>query len=120
MFRIPGYRIALLALCGVYFSVFAQAAPADAQAAEPPEHPEQHQHMHGMKMGMDMNIPSGVSDKCAPKFTYEDGPRGPSHWEGVCNTGRMQAPINITNPQIVPIPPRHRSNSNISPRIWTS
>jgi len=105
MFRIPGYRIALLALCGLYFSVFAHAAPAAAQAAEPPEHPEQHKHMHGTGMGMDMNTPSGVSDKCAPKFTYEDGPRGPSHWAGVCNTGRMQAPINITNPQIVPIPP---------------
>jgi carbonic anhydrase len=101
MFRNPGYRLSLLAVCGLCFSVFAHAAPVAGQAAEPPEKPEQHQHMHGM----DMNIPSGVSDKCAPKFTYEDGPRGPSHWEGVCNTGHMQAPINIMKTEKVPIPP---------------
>jgi len=62
-------------------------------------------HGHQMSMGMDMNTPSGVSDKCEPKFTYEEGPRGPGHWEGVCNTGHMQAPIDLTNPQMVPIPP---------------
>ena len=105
MFRNPGFRLPLIALCGLYFSVFAHAAPAAGQAAEPSEKLEQHQHMPGMGMSMDMNLASGVADKCAPKFTYEEGPRGPSHWEGVCNTGHMQAPINITNPQIVPIPP---------------
>lgn len=105
MFRNPGFRIALLAVCGLCFSAFVHAAPAAGQAAEPPEKTEQNQPMPGMSMGMDMNIPSGVSEKCEPKFTYEDGPRGPSHWEGLCNTGHMQAPINITNPQIVPIPP---------------
>ncbi len=98
MFRNPGFRILLLAICALYFSVFAHAAPAAGQAAEPPEKPEQH-------MSMDMNVPSGVSDKCEPKFTYEEGPHGPNHWEGVCNTGRMQAPINITKPQMIPIPP---------------
>jgi carbonic anhydrase len=101
MLRNPGYGLSLLAVCGLCFSVFAHAAPAAGQAAEPPEKPEQHQHMHGM----DMNIPSGVSDKCAPKFTYQDGPRGPSHWEGVCNTGHMQSPINISKTEKVPIPP---------------
>jgi carbonic anhydrase len=101
MLRNPGYRLSLIAVCGLCFSVFAHAAPAAGQAAELPERPEQHQHMHGM----DMNIPSGVSDKCAPKFTYQEGPRGPSHWEGVCNTGHMQSPINITKTEKVPIPP---------------
>jgi carbonic anhydrase len=101
MLRNPGYGLSLLAGCGLCFSVFAHAAPAAGQAAELPEKPEQHQHMHGM----DMNIPSGVSDKCAPKFTYQEGPRGPSHWEGVCNTGHMQTPINITKTEKVPIPP---------------
>jgi|SRR5271166_664296 len=105
MFRNSGFRLSLLAVCGLCFSVFAHAAPAAGQAAEPPERPEQHQHMHGHQMGMDMNTPSGASDKCEPKFTYEEGPHGPSRWEGVCNTGHMQTPINITNPQIVPIPP---------------
>ena len=101
MFRNPGFRLSLLVVCGLCFSVLAHAAPAAGQAAELPEKPEQHQPMQGM----DMNIPSGVSDKCAPKFTYQEGPRGPSHWEGVCNTGHMQTPINITKVERVPIPP---------------
>jgi len=108
MFRDPGFRFSILAVCGLYFSVFAYAAPAAGQAAEPPEKPEQHQHMHGYQMSMDMNTPSGVADKCAPKFTYEEGPHGPSHWDGVCATGHMQTPINITNTQkvsISPLPP---------------
>ena len=101
MLRNSGFRITLLAVCGLCFSVFTHAIPAAGQAAELPEKPEQHEHMHGM----DMNIASGVSNKCAPKFTYQEGPRGPSHWEGVCNTGRMQAPINIAKTEKVPIPP---------------
>lgn len=101
MFRNPGFRLSLLAVCGLFFSVFAHPAPAAGRAAELPEKPEQHQHIHGM----DMNIPSAVSDKCAPKFTYQEGPRGRSHWEGVCNTGHMQTPINITEKEKVPIPP---------------
>ena len=60
--------------------------------------------MHDMH-GHEMNIPSGASNKCEPKFTYEEGPRGPSHWEGVCNTGHMQSPIDITQSEKVPIPP---------------
>jgi carbonic anhydrase len=98
MFRNPGFRLSLLSVWGLYFSVFAHAAPAFGQAAEPPERPERH-------MNMDMNVPRGASDKCEPKFSYEEGPRGPGHWEGVCNTGHMQTPINITKTQIVPIPP---------------
>jgi len=105
MFRNPGFRISLLAICALYFLVFAHAAPAAGQAAEPRENAEQNQPVRGREMGMDMNVPSGVSDKCEPKFTYEEGPRGPSHWEGVCNTGLMQAPINITKAQMIPIPP---------------
>jgi carbonic anhydrase len=100
MLRNSGYGLSLLAVCGLCFSVFAHAAPAAGQAAELPEKPEQHQHMHGM----DMNIASGVSAKCAPKFTYQEGPHGPSHWEGVCNTGHMQTPINVTTTEKVPIP----------------
>jgi carbonic anhydrase len=104
MFRNPGFRFSLLAVGGLFFiSVFTHTAPAAGQAAEPPEKPEPRQNSYGH--GMDMNVPSGASDKCEPKFTYEDGPRGPSHWDGVCNTGHMQTPIDIKNPQIVPIPP---------------
>jgi carbonic anhydrase len=100
MFRNRGVRLSLPAGYVLYVLVFAHAAPAGArQAAQPPEKPEQHQHGH------EMNIPSGVSDKCEPTFTYEEGPRGPSHWEGVCKTGHMQTPIDITKSEIVSIPP---------------
>jgi carbonic anhydrase len=92
-------RICLLAFSVLCFPACIHATPDDCQAAQPPEKPEQHQHGHGM------NIPSGVTDKCEPKFTYEEGPQGPSHWEGVCNTGHMQTPIDITKAEKVPIPP---------------
>src|SRR5260370_41539762 len=105
MFRSPVLRISILVVFALYFSVFVHAAPAAGQAAEPPEKAEQHQPMHGHQMGMDMNTPSGVSNKCEPKFTYEEGPQGPGHWDGVCNTGHMQTPIDIAKTQIVPIPP---------------
>jgi carbonic anhydrase len=52
-----------------------------------------------------MNLPSGVSDKCEPKFSYEDGPLAPSHWQGVCNTGHSQSPVDITSTKKMPIPP---------------
>jgi carbonic anhydrase len=56
--------------------------------------PELHRHGHSM----DMNVASGVTDKCGPAYTYDDGPRGPSHWEGVCATGHMQTPIDVEKP----------------------
>jgi carbonic anhydrase len=106
MFRKPRFRLSLLAVCGWCFLIVAYAAPAAGQAADLPERPEQHQHhMHGNHMDMDMNMPSGVSARCEPSFTYEEGPRGPNHWNGVCSTGHMQAPVNITNSVQIPIPP---------------
>jgi carbonic anhydrase len=54
---------------------------------------------------MEMNVPSGASDKCEPSFTYADGPRGPSHWEGACNTGHAQSPIDITKSEKIPKQP---------------
>lgn len=71
---------------------------ACGQAAQPPEKSE-HQHAH------QMNTPSGASDKCEPTFTYEDGPRGPEHWAGVCNTGHSQSPIDITKTDKMSSPP---------------
>ncbi len=97
--RVTG--ICLLAFSVLCLFTFIQAAPAGAcQAAQPPEKPQPHQHGHSM----DMNIPSGVTDKCGPKFTYEEGPGGPSHWPSVCNTGQMQAPIDITQTEKVAFP----------------
>jgi carbonic anhydrase len=91
----------LLAFSVLCFSVFA-VPTALGQAAEPQKMPMPHQHGHG---GMDMNVPSGVTDKCEPQFTYDDGPLGPSHWPGVCTTGHTQAPIDITKTDKIPIPP---------------
>jgi len=108
--RVTG--ICLLAFCVLCFFIFAQAIPAGAcQAAQPPEKPEPHQHGHSM----DMNIPSGVTDKCGPKFTYDEGPRGPSHWESVCNTGHMQTPIDITKAEKISIPPLPPLQFNYQP-----
>lgn len=99
MLRNPGFRLALLVVCGLYLAAFGPAVQiAACQAAQLPDKPSDHQHMHGMEM----NIPSGVTDKCAPKFTYDEGPLGPSHWQGVCATGHSQAPVDITNPEKVP------------------
>ncbi|HEV2992498.1 MAG TPA: carbonic anhydrase family protein [Candidatus Angelobacter sp.] len=86
-------------ICLLAFSILCFPAFTHGQAAQlPPSHSE---HAHATNM----NLPSGVTDKCDPQFTYEDGPHGPSHWEGVCTTGQMQAPIDIKDPEIVPIPP---------------
>lgn len=80
--------LAFAALCSfVILSIPARAF----QILEKPEKVEPGQHMHG---GHHMNIPMG-EETCAPKYTYADGPHGPSHWEGVCTSGQMQAPIDI-------------------------
>jgi carbonic anhydrase len=92
-------RSHLTALIALFVATFAGAAPTSGQIAQLPERPEQHQHNHSM----DMNVPSGVTDKCGPTYTYDEGPRGPSHWAGVCVTGHMQAPINISKPEEVPL-----------------
>jgi len=51
-----------------------------------------------------MNIPSGPSAKCEPKFTYE-GVRAVLIIGKKCNTGHMQAPVDITRSEKVSIPP---------------
>jgi carbonic anhydrase len=56
-------------------------------------------------MSMEMNIPSGASDKCEAKFTYESGPLGPEHWGGVCSAGLSQSPVDIATAKKMPIPP---------------
>jgi carbonic anhydrase len=86
-FALSFFALSLFTLAG--------AAPAAGQVAQLPERPSDHIHPK------DMNFPSGVTDKCEPAYTYEEGPRGPSHWEGVCNAGHMQTPVDITNPEKV-------------------
>ena len=102
--RITQFNLALF--FGLLMLIFAGSVPAAAQIAQLPERPEQHRHSH------DMNLPSGVTDKCEPTYTYEEGPRGPSHWAGVCNTGHMQTPIDISKTEKVSLAllPRLRFN----------
>jgi carbonic anhydrase len=109
--RIPG--ICLLAFSVSCLAVSIDASPDSSQAAQLPEKSDPGQHQHGHEM----NTPSGVSDKCEPTFTYEAGPRGPSHWEGVCNTGRMQTPIDITKAEQVPIPPLQPLEFSYQPAV---
>ncbi len=94
MYFSRGASITLLAFSFLCFSIFVYG-----QAAQLPENHSEHRH------AANMNLPSGVTDKCDPQFTYEDGPKGPGHWEGVCTTGQMQAPIDIKDPEQIPIPP---------------
>jgi carbonic anhydrase len=51
-----------------------------------------------------MNIPDTAGQKCEPKLTYTPGDHDPSHWEGVCGTGQMQSPIDITSSQKLSLP----------------
>src|SRR5580658_2966152 len=90
------FALSLLTFAGL---TLAGAAPAAGQIAEPAERLEQHQHGHSM----DMDLPSGVTDKCEPIYTYDEGPRGPSQWGGVCKIGHMQTPIDITKPEKIPL-----------------
>ena len=68
-----------------------------SQVAEPPESADHTQ------MGVHhMNFPMGW-ETCAPSYTYKDGPIGPNHWSGVCQTGKMQSPVDIRDLQPLPI-----------------
>jgi carbonic anhydrase len=91
-------RFDLTAFFALSLLAFAGAAPAAGQIADPPETPEEHQHG-----GHSIDLPSGVTDKCEPMYTYDEGPRGPSQWGGICKTGHLQTPIDITKPEKIPL-----------------
>lgn len=93
--RIVGARVLIAVLAGCCF--LGCPPRAVSQAAEPPEE-NHHQHMHSHGM----NIPSGASETCKPKFTYQPGPLGPEHWGQVCSTGKMQSPVDITRSKQMP------------------
>jgi carbonic anhydrase len=94
MFCKQMYGLCLLLILGLCFAGFATGV---CQVAEPPEKIEpgqQMQHQHGQQAHHHLHIIMG-EEKCAPTFTYEDGPQGPSHWPALCATGKMQSPIDI-------------------------
>jgi len=90
-----------------FFVFFLAVATGACQIAEPPEQAPQPsmQGMHGMHMHH-MNVPMG-EEACGPKYTYDDGPEGPSHWQGLCNSGKFQAPIDIEHAEKLPIQKLH-------------
>jgi carbonic anhydrase len=107
-------RLPLTAFFALSLLTFAGAAPAVGQAVRLPEGsvldtlnrsqlPWSSYYFCNAAHGMDMNVASGVTDKCRPTYTYNEGPRGPTHWAGVCKTGHMQTPINVSKPEKVPL-----------------
>src|SRR6266446_6177376 len=77
------------------FSIFVASSVGTCQVAQPPERVEPGQHgEHGKQEHHHLHMVLG-EEKCDPQFTYEEGPHGPSHWPGLCNAGKMQAPIDI-------------------------
>jgi len=85
------------------FSGFVAAPAGNCQVAQTPEKVEPGQHgEHGQKEHHHLHMVLG-EEKCDPKFTYEEGPLGPGHWPGLCNTGKMQAPIDIQHAEKLPI-----------------
>ncbi len=94
---LPAFRaLAFLVLCSSL--VHATSGNACSVAAEP-------QHSHPKGQPHQMNTPDPGNQKCDPKFTYEEGPHGPDHWEGVCTTGHMQAPIDIQHAEKLRLAP---------------
>lgn len=91
---------AIAAACGLLL-LAAFAAPVSAQILETMEKAghdkhgasQEHHHLH---------LPLGEA-KCAPEFTYTAGPRDPAHWGALCNAGKMQAPIDITASEKLPV-----------------
>jgi hypothetical protein len=77
----------VVCLCFLLYSV--PAASQETELPEPADHGQHSQHAHHH-----LHMPLG-EEKCSPTFTYDEGPLGPSHWPGLCTTGKMQAPIDI-------------------------
>ena len=92
--------LTLLAFLGTL--LFGVAQPVTCQVAEPPEKMEPGQHMQHGKEHHHLRMIVG-EEECAPKYTYDDGPLGPSHWPELCGTGKMQAPIDIERADKLPL-----------------
>src|SRR5260370_17293845 len=87
--------IRMVAFSVLCFSICVTAPASICQVAQPPEKVEPGQHgQHGKQEHHHLHIVLG-EEKCDPEFTYEEGPQGRTRWLGLCNTGKMQAPIDI-------------------------
>ena len=87
--------------CGLVSFVLCLSAVLSAwarcQVAEAPERAD-----HASMSAHHMNFSMG-SEKCAPTYTYEDGPVGSDQWSGLCQTGNMQSPVNIRDAEQLPL-----------------
>jgi carbonic anhydrase len=92
---------ALAALGGLCLFTVNRPVPAYGQVLEslekvdPDEHAGHGEHHH-------LHLPLGEA-KCAPEFTFAPGPLGPSAWPGLCRMGKMQAPIDISAAERLPV-----------------
>ena len=93
--------IAVLAGGALGLARLSHPAPAAGQALEkmekmaPGEHAGHGEHHH-------LHMPLGEA-ACAPKFTYDQGALGPASWPGLCGLGKMQAPIDISQTEKLPV-----------------
>jgi carbonic anhydrase len=62
---------------------------------EPGQHAGHGEHHH-------LHLPLGAAT-CSPEFTYTQGPLGPSSWGALCKLGKMQAPIDISSSEKLPV-----------------
>ena len=89
-----------------FFVFFLAVQTGACQIAEPPEEvPPSMQGMSGMHGMHHMNVPMG-EETCGPKYTYAAGPEGPTHWQGLCSSGKFQSPIDIESAQAEKMPIR--------------
>jgi carbonic anhydrase len=96
------FGISLMVIFLCFLAGPIQAATGACAAADPAE--MQHSHT-GDSTQHHMDVPEQVGGKCDPKYTYAEGPLGPDHWEGVCRTGAMQAPVDIQNAEKLNLAP---------------
>lgn len=72
------------------------------QVAQPPEKVPAGEHQHGQGAHHHLHLVLGA-ETCAATYTYSDGAHGPSHWPELCQTDKMQAPIDIEQAEKLPI-----------------
>jgi carbonic anhydrase len=77
------------------------SAPAFSQVMEHMEKADPGEHAgHGEHHHLHLHLGEAT---CAPEFTFTPGPLGPSSWAGLCRSGRMQAPIDISASERLPV-----------------
>jgi carbonic anhydrase len=84
-------------MCGLCLYGLSLPAPVVSQVIEKLEkaEPDQHEGHASNEAHHHLHLPLG-GEKCEPAFTYNAGPLGPNLWGGLCATGKMQAPIDIS------------------------